>query len=310
MEEENQQSATQKDHSPSVSSRLLRGLARIILVLVTGLIIGTALYFGLMFLYKELVLNTRSANSQLELMVTQQAGNLKQQEDRLGQINQRVSSIESNQTTENEASSEMQSKLNDVQKTLNQQNTELIRLEDLQSTIATLEKELEQDRTDIKGLMESNTAPDSPLAKLRRETRVLKAMELLNRSRLNFIQNNYGLAGEDIKSVRQILLAIQTESTEAEKVNLQAWIGRLDMALQNLPVTPILAFEDLEITWGMMARGLEITATPEQFFTITSTHPATIEPSQSTSVTVTQTPTATLTLSLTPMVTATVTPSK
>ena len=97
---------------------------------------------------------------------------------------------------------------------------------------------------------------ETPLAELEKEIVVLKAAGLLNRSRLYMLQSNYGLAEEEVRLARGLLVDLQQQATSSEKGVLSAWIGRLDSALQALPDQPVMAGDDLEIAWQMLLRGL------------------------------------------------------
>lgn len=86
-------------------------------------------------------------------------------------------------------------------------------------------------------------------ARFEDRTAFLTAVQLLSRGRLFLYQANYGLAEADIQVARD-LLADRTGTAPAE--NLVAAIERLDLVLEALPATPVLASDDLDIAWQLL----------------------------------------------------------
>jgi hypothetical protein len=80
-------------------------------------------------------------------------------------------------------------------------------------------------------------------------------MELLSRSRLYLIQNNPGLSRQDVEAARQTLAEVQENVPPDQKQIVSFWLQRLDLALENLNGTPVIAANDLEIAWSMLAAG-------------------------------------------------------
>ena len=121
---------------------------------------------------------------------------------------------------------------------------------------------------------------DATLVKLKQEVMMTRALDTLARARLYLAQSNFGLAKEDVQSARDILSELEAQSND--EVLAQA-IGRLDLALGNLPDFPVVASGDLEIAWQILMSG-QAAATPEPTLTVTATPEPTPE------VTVTATP--------------------
>jgi hypothetical protein len=78
-------------------------------------------------------------------------------------------------------------------------------------------------------------------------------LEALTRARLWLTQDNLGLAADDIQMARDILARVAEEGPEAEASVLTPIIARLDLALQDLPDSPVVASDDLDIAWGQLA---------------------------------------------------------
>ena len=82
----------------------------------------------------------------------------------------------------------------------------------------------------------------------------MKAMEMLTRGRLYLVQNNLGLAQNEVQAARDVLAGLV--APDYQQAALNAMIIRLDLALANLPGAPVLAAEDLEIAWQLLRAGL------------------------------------------------------
>ncbi len=67
---------------------------------------------------------------------------------------------------------------------------------------------------------------------MKHEVMFTRALDMLGRARLYLAQSNFGLAREDVKSARELLGTLQTETDDKA---LDQAIERLDMALGNLP---------------------------------------------------------------------------
>ncbi len=229
----------------------IRALFRLIaLALVIGGI-GALLYYGLPFINQKVIVPIQENRSQINKLATevntlqtQLAVEVDTLQTRLDETNNRVDAVE---------------------KSIEAQTASLIKLDEIQ---ATLESEIQ-------------TSQDKTLLELKHEVMLTRALDMLGRARLYLAQSNFGLAREDVKSARDLLIALHAETKD--KV-LELAIARLDLALENLPAFPVVAAGDLEIAWQILMSGeAPAAATPEP--TVAST--PTVEP------TLEMTPTAT-----------------
>ena len=74
---------------------------------------------------------------------------------------------------------------------------------------------------------------------LKREIMLTRAIETLSRARLYLSQSNFGLAKIDVQSARSILAELSTEAPPYQVNAFDQIIGRLDLALGNLPPSPL-----------------------------------------------------------------------
>lgn len=233
-----------------------RGLVRLILVLLVGLFLGAVLYYlGSVYMYWQAVQPVQSSTSKLTVLETSIAAGQKASEDRLSQFNQRLTELEKQQTLDSEVLAELQSAMNALNDVVDGHTATLERLDELADGMDKLADQTEKNQEGLAGLQQTLISEDTPLANLGRELQILKAMELISRSRLYLIQNNPGLARQDVEAARQILSDIAENAPQEQSQMVSLWLQRLDLALGNLDGAAVIAANDLEIAWSMLAAG-------------------------------------------------------
>jgi uncharacterized coiled-coil protein SlyX len=233
-----------------------RGLVRLILVLLVGLFLGAVLYYlGSVYIYWQAVQPVQSSTSKLTVLETSIAAGQKASEDRLSQFNQRLTELEKQQTLDSEVLAELQSAMNALNDVVDGHTATLERLDELADGMDKLADQTEKNQEGLAGLQQTLISEDTPLANLGRELQILKAMELISRSRLYLIQNNPGLARQDVEAARQILSDIAENAPQEQSQMVSLWLQRLDLALGNLDGAAVIAANDLEIAWSMLAAG-------------------------------------------------------
>src|SRR5687767_894097 len=116
-------------------------------------------------------------------------------------------------------------------------------IEKLESMQITLEQEAEA---------QTNTV----MIILKREIMLTRAIETLSRARLYLSQSNFGLAKIDVQSARSILAELSADAPSYQVDAFGQIIGRLDLALGNLPAFPIIAVDDVGTAWQLLMMGL------------------------------------------------------
>jgi chaperonin cofactor prefoldin len=249
----------------------LRALVTLlVIVLVIGLIAAAVIYGG-PALYQQYVTPIQNNLTQLQNDYAQQAQTNQQLSQRMDGLQSRITDLESQRDGDKQALDELKvqiTSLASTQQTSQQawQNTQTAgksALDQLTSRLAALEMQsvnLQQaiDRTD-NNLSDMATAVQSdnlPVAVLRRELQLVKAMEYLTRARISLIANNLGSAQTDIQAAHDLLTNLESLVPDYQTSALEAIISRLELALGNLPKSPVLASDDLEIAWQLLQKGL------------------------------------------------------
>jgi len=178
---------------------------------------------------------------------------------RVGELETRIENLQTQL-------SEMEARLGTIETSIEAHTESIEKLETMQVT-------LEQ---------EAETQTNSVMIILKREIMLTRAIETLSRARLYLSQSNFGLAKIDVQSARSILAELSADAPSYQVDAFGQIIGRLDLALGNLPAFPIIAVDDVDIAWQLLMMGLPeseadiiATLTPLPLPTPTSTAAAT-----------------------------------
>jgi len=256
---------TEEDNSPHLSfgeklsgaiKSIFRFLLRIVIAILFGILLGGGIYFGL--LQREFENANQIQLGQLDEIKEQQNLVNQKTSQRLESIESRLNLLENQNTADREKLSELQTRINELEKTLQDQNISLKQLDELQARISNLDKEIDENQQVISKIQEELQSSDTPIAAMRHDLIILKAMELLTRGRIFLTQNNFGLASQDIQSARNILADLYPQVPDYQQTSIASTIARLDQVLSNLPNYPVLATDDLEIAWQLLVNGLPI----------------------------------------------------
>ncbi|MEO5887596.1 MAG: helix-hairpin-helix domain-containing protein [Anaerolineales bacterium] len=174
---------------------------------------------------------------------------------RVGELESRIENLQTEL-------SEMDARMGAMETSIEAHTAGIAKLEAMQ---ATLEQEAEAQTNSVMGI-------------LKREIMLTRAIETLSRARLYLSQSNFGLAKIDVQSARSILADLSADAPPYQVDALDQIIGRLDLALSNLPAFPIIAVDDVDIAWQLLMIGLPeseadivATLTPQRLPTLTST---------------------------------------
>jgi chromosome segregation ATPase len=271
----------------------LRALLSLLIIAVLAVVIGAGLYYGLPAIYERYVQPIQMDVSSLQVAQTDQEQAILQLSGRVEDLSARINTLEVQADSDKQSIAELQTQLDNAlsvqAENLNPiqtaQAAAASRLDELDRVLQSLDDQLSSLNTDVQNLgttvaenQEQMAGLDgklqiegTPLENIRNELKMVKAMELLTRSRLLMVANNLGLAQQDLQSASELLNGLQASLPADQQGDLAEIIARLDKASSNLPVRPLLASDDLEIAWQLLLLGLpdqpqsstpDVTATP------------------------------------------------
>jgi uncharacterized coiled-coil protein SlyX len=243
-------------------------LARLLLTLLILALFGIGLYLVLPLLYQRYIQPVQENTTQLQELRNQ----LLESQQAVADLQTRLAALEVEQAHQAESLTDIDQRISEIETEIAARTESLETLEQMQATLQSQSEETS--------------------AELGRQINLLKGMELLSRARLFMYQSNFGLARQDVKSARDLLLTVQAGAPDSRAVDLNSVILRLDLALSNLPNFPVAASDDLDIAWQILLGGMppaqtlvaaetptpQITSTPTAEPTVTLTPHPTVTP--------------------------------
>ena len=196
----------------------IRALFRLIALALVIVGIGALLYYALPFINQKVIVPIQENRVQIDKLAVE----LDKLQTQLDETNNQLD--------------ETNIRMDAVEKSIEAQTASLTKLDEIQTT---LENEIQ-------------TSHDEVLLQLKHEVMFTRALDMLGRARLYLAQSNFGLAREDVKSARDLLVKLQAETEDEARGQA---ISRLDLALSNLPAFPVVASGDLEIAWQILMSG-------------------------------------------------------
>jgi len=222
QEQEPQPEPVKTTEKRSTASVILR---IVIAVLILG-VIFLLFYFGIP-LFKEKILNPLQSNTaRVSEVASLQAADVERLSDEITALQERITTLEG--------------RADAVDESLASHTETLAKLEEMQISLQT---SLDTHKADV-------------LKQIDEQLTLTRAIELLARSRLYLSQSNFGLAKTDIAAARDLLFGLQSGIATDQSAALKIVIERLDLALSNLPVYPVVAVYDLDLAWQYLVDGL------------------------------------------------------
>jgi cell division protein FtsB len=218
---------TQTESEKPAARRSTTGI--ILRVVIALLILGAVFllfYFGIP-LFKEKILNPLQSNTaRVSEVASLQAADMQRLSDEITTLQERITTLEA--------------RADAVDQSLASHSGTLAKLEEMQ---ASLQTSLDTHKADV-------------LKQIDEQLTLTRAIELLARSRLYLSQSNFGLAKTDIAAARDLLYGLLPTIAPDQSAALKIVIDRLDLALSNLPLYPVVAVYDLDLAWQYLVDGL------------------------------------------------------
>jgi len=260
--------------------------------LVLGAILGTLAFLGLAVFYIQYVQPLQESVEELDARIQQNEDQISRRlddiADRLGVIEDQGDSfkealadlevqlevIEASQETlaagQGEIAEDIQvldTEASDIETRLGALETDLQAYisikETLQAKLETLQEDVESASSFISGFNQNAETISEQIASygerwqaLENEVQLLKAMELLTRSRILLVQGNTDLALADIQDARDLLADLSGKVSGFQETALLEITGRLDNVLERINTTPTSVFTLLENAWKLLFAGL------------------------------------------------------
>ena len=239
---------------PSFLTRALRLLVGLTLAALLGIGLGVLGYVGLPWLYRGfsdpvLINATRVAQQEAELQDLQ--ATLDQAE---AQGQGRLAELEGQAAAQTASLAEQQVQLDALASELELLQQQVGDLGGSRDRLAKQEAAIGELAGQVEALQTLIAEGGGPLDRLEWRMALTQASLHVMRARLWLIENNAGLAAEEVEAARSLLAQAAEASPAEEAVPLQDVVERLRLTLEDLQLRPLVAADDLEIAWKLLTQ--------------------------------------------------------
>jgi hypothetical protein len=240
----------------SSTRRVWRAVLRVLLAVLLGILLGIGLYYGGLYAYQRQSQPQKALLERLAKVETLQSNYAGQVQSLAGQLQTRVVGLQAQHDQQATAVADLRGSLDDAEQAIQTHSAALDRLDGLQAELANLNRLVGQNSQSVGQLNQQVSDTLATLTDLEQQVRLFKTMELLSRARLYLTQSNLGLARQDLQAARNALNGMPADVPELAGVTPQALASRLDQALADLPLYPVLALNELDGVWETLVVGL------------------------------------------------------
>lgn len=247
---------------PSGFVVFIKGLFKLVLAILLGLIIGGAFYLAGNYIYLQAIIPSQNNTIAVKNLKTRYEVQIDQLTGQNADLEERISALEVKLTEQANILDEqrvlLQKNQDEVAELINHQELVLAQMEDFETSLDQLadqQEDLNAENEILSELLAEEEDPALYLYPLQMEVKLLKTMQQLNRSRLFLLQSNYGLAEQELGLALVYLNEMKDIATEKQLNSILLWEARLELIGSHLPEQPALANEDMEILWQLMANG-------------------------------------------------------
>lgn len=283
--------STETTPKPSILARFGRFLLRMLFVIAVGIALGAGIYFGVLAIYRIYVQPVQQYDARLDALESR----MEQAEQliikRADSLTDRLDALEIQGDTTKETLADIDSRLATVETAQESQTADMSAMAESLGTLQTDVSDLQTNQTDLQAELDDlqkayaglETLSDDLDAAaqtvvensqnietmglavqefvdgwktLQYEVELLKAMEILTRSRIFLTQGNLSLARAEIQAAANLIAALQEQVAEEQAVYLGEVVAVLNESLAYLPRSPLLAADRVEGAWQMLFEGL------------------------------------------------------
>ncbi|MBT3322452.1 MAG: hypothetical protein HN392_09225 [Anaerolineae bacterium] len=248
--------SNETNSSPSFLSRLGQAsikFLRAASILAVVSIIGLIIYFGLPYIYKKIILPVETNTARLAEFEDNQFSEIEQLDKQVSGMQERMNDLENRHTENAQNLAEMQGEIEaleaDLESAIRAHNKTLENLEIIEDNLGALFERSDE----YENVLADGT---SAIANMQRQVSLSRSIELLSRAQLYLSQSNFGLAKEDVENAINLLLTLEKEMPEARAEALANIIEKLELANKNLPNSPTIAVDSLNIAWQLLVNDL------------------------------------------------------
>jgi uncharacterized protein HemX len=250
MEEQDQVYVERSDRKErGLGSRLLGFFMRLFFVILVGAAIGVGAYYGIPALYKDFIQPIQTNTQRVAALERNLASVQVDFREKQAALSGNISNVEGEVSSQREDIAALNAQGDGWETRLDELQTELDGIQSLPVRIQDLEDSLDALSQRLDKLEMAIEAEDSPIDQIQEQVQLLRIMELVTRARMWIIQDNPGKAREDLTIAKE---ALESLDAALDDGSLTPIVERLDQILFEIPLSPVIAADDLEIVWQLL----------------------------------------------------------
>lgn len=232
-------------------TRFFQVLLRVFLAALFGLLLGVGLYWGVPALFQAFMEPVEANTARLADIGSELNSIQEDHRDSQTRLNERLAALEAEGVTRQERLSELDGAIASLQDGQEVHRDQLEELSETEERLETIEARLNALEADLAELEQEERALTGE--SLETQFARLRIMELIARARLEILNENYGLARENLAFAQVASEELMDASDGFGEGNLGGVAERLESAASALGESPVVAAEDLEAAWRLLA---------------------------------------------------------
>jgi uncharacterized coiled-coil protein SlyX len=256
-----------EDEEPGIFQRFLRFLLRIIVIIVLGIGLGAGLFYGTQKLYREFIATAQENRQRLDQLENDLALSDEMIETQMDQLDERLVDLEGRLAVQGESLAALEARVERLRSVQDEHEDEVTELALLPDDVTEVEITILELTQKVEGIEAELAALGVPAHQLQYQLQLVRTMTLITRARVSLIHDNLGLASEDISAAVDLLQAMIEQGTPEEIETIESIFKRLELALDDVRKSPVIAADELEIAWKLLIEATEYTAMPTQTVT-------------------------------------------
>lgn len=258
-----------EEEKPSIIRRFFGFLLRIIVVIVLGIGLGAGVFYGSQKLYRDFIATAQENRERLDQLENDLVLSDEMIETQVDQLEERLVELEGRLAVQAEDLAALEARVESLRNLQDEQGDEVSALALLPDDVTGIEVMILDLAEKVEAIEAELSALGIPAHRLQYQLQLVRTMTLLTRARVSLIHDNLGLASEDISAATEVLNTMIEQGTPEEVEAYESILKRLELALDDIRTSPVIAADELEIAWKLLIEATDLsemtipTVTPE-----------------------------------------------
>jgi DNA repair exonuclease SbcCD ATPase subunit len=250
MEEEGQLYVEKEDGDEKhLGNRFMKFIVRLFFVILVGIGVGAGVYYGIPALYRDFIHPIQTNTLRVAALESELANVQVEIRENQAVFSKRLADVEGEVAAQREDIAALNAHSDGLDARLGGFESDLDGIQSLSEKLQVLAGDLDGLSERLNVLELAIAAEDPPIKEIQKHIQLLRVMELVTRARMWIIQDNPGKAKDDLVIAKA---ALETTDASLEDGSLSKLIDRLDQIIFEIPLSPVIAADDLEILWQLL----------------------------------------------------------